>query len=79
MVTLHIRTYSDELPSLNSTSDGDRYEFAVYRNCHEHGPDCYIVTYSSPINRNSYPATVRMSASRPATDAPGGEHDLADR
>lgn len=50
MVTLHIRTYSDELPSLNSTSDGDRYEFAVYRNCHDHGSDCYVVTYSSPSN-----------------------------
>ena len=36
MGTLHIHTYSDELPSFNSTSDCDYYEFAVYRYRHSH-------------------------------------------
>ena len=79
MVTLHIRTYSDELPSLNSTSDGDRYEFAVYRNCHEHGPNCYVITYSGPADLDANPSALRVPDARPAADAPGGEHDLADR
>lgn len=49
-------------------------------NCHKYtctpNPDTYDCEHCYP---DRYPATVRVSDAGPAADAPGGEHDLADR
>jgi len=76
MGTLHIHTYSDELPSFNSTSDCDYYEFAVYRYRHSHEHERSHC--NGDCDEHLYPATVRVSNPRPAPDAPGGQHKLAD-